>query len=338
MEIQKKFWMGDFLFEERYSDVLQDFLVLGEKHGFTVVKSEDSPYAICMLNYNLRDIITLVSRFLSKNVPKFQLVTEPSVTLPLFHYKKFWNAVFLRRYVLGAVALGTWEWQKPQRIIRNDSAWSGYRNKCAVIVNSNKVSYARGELYFLRREVVSSNSSIFVYGSGWDITSTSILLKAFIEFFRCLPAPHLLKLSQRRLLKKPVNYGGTVKDKVKCMSQFEVALVIENSLELVTEKIHDAWFAGCFPVYVGPNLSGLEVPDNVYIQVEPDSEKVKEAIDRALATIDFVKYRKNLNDWLSGETYRQRFQEDIVWKRLFTDMKNALRSQKFVKHSHDNAY
>lgn len=323
-----RLWLGDFLFDSNNSDVLRDFRELGEKNGFLVVKSTETFDAVFLLNYRIKDLLTLLLKFRSRETPKFQLVTEPSVTLPLFRYENLWRRLFHKRYVLGVAASGIRGWQKPQNTRNIQSTISKDRLQSAVIVNSNKFSFVREEFYTLRRRIAARSNLLFVFGSGWDQSLSFLLRKTLVEFLRALVVPHALQMNQGNILKKPINFKGVALDKLACMSQFEVALIIENSPELLTEKIHDAWFAGCFPIYVGPDLNRFDIPQDLYLQVQPSVNLIDTAIKSVLSTTNFAKFRKSLAQWLSSNSYRLNFDEEVVWSQMFVDLRNELRSYK----------
>jgi glycosyltransferase involved in cell wall biosynthesis len=65
--------------------------------------------------------------------------------------------------------------------------------------------------------------------------------------------------------------------------RFNFALIVENcnATNYVSEKIYDAWVAGCIPIYNGNN-DKINLPKNCYIDIKDfeDIEKVKEYIDK----------------------------------------------------------
>jgi hypothetical protein len=87
-------------------------------------------------------------------------------------------------------------------------------------------------------------------------------------------------------------------------SQNKVAPVVENSEELMTEKLFDAWFYGCIPVYVWPDLAPLGFPSSLFIRckrstVAEVSARITEAIN-----IDHGVYLRNLQVFLADRETR----------------------------------
>jgi hypothetical protein len=62
------------------------------------------------------------------------------------------------------------------------------------------------------------------------------------------------------------------------MNQYRFSLIIENSLDYVSEKLFDAIQFGTVPIYVGPQLSEFGIPNEVAIQCEPSEVQVADKI------------------------------------------------------------
>jgi len=80
--------------------------------------------------------------------------------------------------------------------------------------------------------------------------------------------------------------------------RFNFALIIENNnaKNYVSEKIYDAWIAGCIPIYHGNN-NKISLPKNCYIDIKDyeSIDKVKEYIDK-LNKSDIDKYYENIQN------------------------------------------
>ena len=150
------------------------------------------------------------------------------------------------------------------------------RQNKVVMIAANKFSFMKSELYSLRRLYLKRNSEIIdVYGEGWDSNLYVIkalsksLLRYFLSSSKSLPS---LKLN---LFVKPRNYLGVALDK-SILSEYKYSLVMENEASYVSEKLFDALVYGCIPIYVGPNLEELGIPQNVAFKIE---SKSTEALD-----------------------------------------------------------
>jgi hypothetical protein len=61
-----------------------------------------------------------------------------------------------------------------------------------------------------------------------------------------------------------------VDDKQEFLAQIKIAIVIENSLDYVSEKLFDCLRSGTVPLYIGPNLEDFGIPRTVTLETLPD--------------------------------------------------------------------
>ena len=305
-----KIWFGDYLFRPGFSDVRQDFETLGGQLGFSICSSREAPDAICLVNFFLKDVLSLILLpDLRKVRRRMHLVTEPSVTLPALQWTFFWNLLGLKRVTLGAGRLGK-RTEKPHRCvsITTDSP----RRKRAALVNGNKFSWVSGELYSLRRRLIAVDANLDVFGSNWELSRIERVKTNLIELLRALVTPSRVRFGARDAFLRPPNLMGPVDDKLKALAEYKVCVVIENSFELVTEKLIDAWMAGCIPVYVGPNLQSIKIPKSTYVYSEPSVDSVQAAIKKALE-IDSEIFNQSLQEWLWSPHFTERWSYEAAW-------------------------
>lgn len=144
------------------------------------------------------------------------------------------------------------------------------RNKDTVLINSDKISFIKGEMYSLRKKIVCS-LPIVLYGKNWNKEfpyKIRRFLFAFKKVFRQSIVARRILFDLRvfvkngiYLFRKPQDYRGAVLDK-SILTLSEFSLVIENELTYVSEKLFDVISAGCIPIYIGPDLKlfGLDLP------------------------------------------------------------------------------
>jgi hypothetical protein len=175
-----------------------------------------------------------------------------------------------------------------------------------VLVNADKWSYVRGQHYWLRAAVSSQLENVDVFGFGWDRSFFVRFAHRAFELWRTAASrarPQFQGIT--KILAKPKSYKGSIPDKNSAMKNYKVALVVENSSEFLTEKLFDAWFAGCIPVYVGPPVGTFGIPENLVFQVKrPSVSEVSISIDAALAA-DWETYQHNLKDFLASEAAQE---------------------------------
>lgn len=169
----------------------------------------------------------------------------------------------------------------------------------AVAVSARKYSFVAGELYSLRAKAYSEMATIDLFGVGWDRPVGLDLLKVGREL--------QIAITQARgsvsfetfsyLFRRPLNYKGAASNKLLSMSQYKVALVIENSPEYMSEKLMDSLLAGNIPVYVGPPVHGYGIPSELIVSALPNLKSVQRAMAHAQA-MDYGKWKVAAGRWL----------------------------------------
>jgi hypothetical protein len=174
------------------------------------------------------------------------------------------------------------------------------REAKVVVVNADKWSFVPGQLYWLRAAMAEKRDDVVVYGHGWDRNMFVRLAHRAFELVRTIRSGVLPNIKGSRFLAaSPRKYMGVSEDKVETMRKYKVALVIENSTELMTEKLFDAWFAGCIPVYLGPPLEKFGIPESIIIRCQDSTlTALNLAIDKALDAEQEV-FTKGISEFLN---------------------------------------
>jgi hypothetical protein len=195
----------------------------------------------------------------------------------------------------------------------------------AVMVQGNKFSARKGELYSLRRRVIVNLGpiSLDLFGTNWNKGfnfdwwhwSRSVINSKFSE------------LSTRSFFgigKKYSNYFGVTNDKNKTLSKYKIAVVIENSADFISEKLFDSIRSGCVSVYVGPNLEKFGIPKGSAIQVDAKHEVVSSMVRSLLGKSDkeLEKIARNQRDNLMKVS--QEWNNTLVLSKLASDMVDIL--------------
>jgi hypothetical protein len=183
----------------------------------------------------------------------------------------------------------------------------------ASLIAANKRSAERGCLYQLRRRVVSISNAedldLVVVGQGWTASVGRQLnsgLRATVKTLRSGGLPKLgMALSDLSL--SPNHGVGWIPSKADALSMAPVSLVIENSMDYVSEKLIDALICGVTPIYVGPPLEDFDIPSEVAIQVPPSAGLIVEAA-RGVTLSERQKIFEASRKWLvSGTAQRHEF-------------------------------
>jgi hypothetical protein len=185
-----------------------------------------------------------------------------------------------------------------------------------VLIQSAKYSFVKGQLYGLRIRLASTDERIDVYGYGWTEHSWRTWARLAVELVRAIKGGAKLDLSTfKTAFGRPLSYLGPVESKNVAMAKFKVAVVIENSQEYMSEKLFDAFFARCIPVYVGAELEPFGIPDSLYVRASPSQESVSEAISFALS-MDYESWRSKVDAFLEDPQTREKWDGKSATRRI----------------------
>jgi hypothetical protein len=172
------------------------------------------------------------------------------------------------------------------------------RSDKIVLVNRNLLCLRKGELYSLRRAAIYGIKDIALYGHGWNINIFRKIKIILIEVNNIRLNPSRLKIKANlNFLYNSKKYLGAPTDKILCMSGYKYALIIENSLEYMSEKLFDALVAGCIPIYVGIDPEKFGIPNNLVFWAQPTIPSISNALLLA-RKIDYNKWKVLCRNWL----------------------------------------
>lgn len=240
-------------------------------------------------------------------VPKNQTIlvrNEPKVVCPANYQanniSKFGKVIDVGRPEAGPSRATRWPQNWPTHVSKASEGLYENSSKL-VMVNADKLSFVKGEMYTLRRASMHS-LPVDTFGIGWDnsfLKKSKILLGEFLIALASRRFPHLP--SAKGWFSKPQNFKGKVTDKISTMEKYKYALVIENECSFVSEKLFDALFAGCIPVYVGGDLRSLNMPHGLVFKADPSIDGLITAFARAKQA-DYAEWSKLRDNYLSDPT------------------------------------
>jgi len=224
----------------------------------------------------------------NSNVPKhrmFLILWEPKINDYKRHSKKVlnnygiiwspsldWANKFKTRYF-------NWpqlELNQQFEILDN---WNKRQNK-AVMILANKFSATKGELYTLRRQLAvrtAKKQTMDLYGAKWNLKKTYSYRHYFGSLVRT--PIYLISIKSFRYLGKfQKNYHGLSLDKFVTANAYRIVVVLENSMDYISEKLFDAFASNAIVIYVGPRISRYGIPDAAAIQISPNSNKINKEI------------------------------------------------------------
>lgn len=241
-------------------------------------------------------------------------MTEPSITLP--RNSRLWKGHTLvaakRLDGVGGIEF-PWINSPDPRVDHQLLGWHERKTQF-IMVAANKFSFVKGELYSLRRSVfMRKRSMVVVVGDRWNQGAVLAAKTITAEFLRALWGKAAIGLPGVASFLRLSGIKGVkpVSDKFSAMREFKYALVIENSLQIRTEKLFDAIEAGAIPVYVGPRLED-GIPESLYVHAGPSVEEIGAAMDNISELVDFESWSIQRRQWLSSECYALGADERLV--------------------------
>lgn len=198
------------------------------------------------------------------------------------------------------------------------------RSEAVVLVCGNKLSFIKGETYSLRRECIYSLPDLDLYGARWNFDLFHRLLTFAEEMRLAIMSGNLPRLSNSRgWLKWPSNWKGATTSKLDTLSRYKYSLAIENSTGYLSEKIFDAFFARCIPIYVGPDVDKFGIPANLVVQVEPTLNSIERGIELAKA-MDYEQWLASLNSWLMSDEVFNKWSATNVYDAIVSEIANFI--------------
>jgi hypothetical protein len=236
-------------------------------------------------------------------IPSIAIVLEPRVTTKISaekYLQSFTKVLAPTSAVKGFVAI-PWPNEAPKKPFHSNTVEE--RKSMFCMIAADKFSWIEGELYSLRRSAVRLES-VEAFGTGWNIGHARRCAIAAKEFSLMLQTGDLFPTTFRQqwtffttLQNKKI---GSIENKSMTYAEFNFALVIENSMELQSEKLFDALMSKCIPVYVGPPNLGGRIPEELFFRSEPSLLGIKDAMERA-RKVNFKKWLGLLSEWYVSE-------------------------------------
>jgi hypothetical protein len=242
--------------------------------------------------------------------------SEPPMVLPSL-YKKGNLANFVKIISVGSDPLKYKNTVFGPQILKAKIDKNNKRHeKRIAIINSDLLSLYKGELYSLRRKVSTKIPNIDLYGRGWNKNLVNKFKTLLLEVLKFLKMPMKLRISGLRFyFRKSFNYLGEVEDKNTVLSRYKYSIVIENSLNYVSEKIFDSLVAGCIPIYIGPPVSNFGIPKEFVIECKPNIESIREGLDMARA-LNYLEWQQNLKLWINDKKTISSWDESTYLLRI----------------------
>lgn len=253
------------------------------------------------------------------------ILMEPPVVLPSNgiqdNFKDF-DLVFELGRLKDDVPQGHIALPWPQQLAIHGDIHNENRTKECAMVCGNKFSFIPGELYSLRRKIIRRlTRKVDLFGTGWESKrSTNLLNVLKAASFAILNGRFSLISFSALILSKPRNFLGQPKNKLATLQNYESSIVIENWEKCFTEKLFDALKAGCLPIYIGPPLEKIGIPEGFAIQAPSQYSKLVHLISNSTHKLEGSK-RKDIESWLCSS------QNPHLYKNVASEIVKHLESK-----------
>lgn len=283
------------------------FTSVASQLGFERVFSlSEIPDIVVCIDFRRKDL-SVIRSAKKLNIPVVLILAEPSVVIPE-HANESILGEFDRLLQVGRASNSALvPWPQSWRDVQTDLN----RLSAPVLINADKWSFIKGNNYWLRSAIIQDSPILDLYGPGWSRPQFIRLAHRIYDLLRAVKSR--TKITFRGiefLLIRPRNYRGEASDKIDVMSKYKVALVIENSNEYLSEKLFDAWFAGCIPVYVGPDTSKFGLSDSLVVKSGATVSELQGAIKTAMEMNHEV-FLKNLEKFITSES-AQKWRSELI--------------------------
>jgi alpha(1,3/1,4) fucosyltransferase len=176
---------------------------------------------------------------------------------------------------------------------------------CCMIVG-NKDSKHQNELYSERKKLIkwfeaNQPDDFDLYGVGWNEYRFKEI-KPIRAFNRI---PFLKNIMFRCFGEKHPSYKGKAVSKFKTMQDYRFAVCYENIRSIsgyITEKMLDAMFAGCVPIYWGADNVIQHIPKECFID-KRDFQTYEELYQfmRGMNKTTYLKYLNEIEKFLNSD-------------------------------------
>jgi len=193
------------------------------------------------------------------------------------------------------------------------------RSKNVVMLASNKFSPCVNSGYSIRRKIArigADKNKLEIYGMYWK-SSLFHKLHIFLAMFKFnLLSGYIprFKLEQFGRIRS-VNIMGESVSKLELLDDSKFSLVVENSDECITEKLFDAFFLGVIPIYIGPKIGELGIPEETFIQIDWDLSNFS-SVFTSLNELDVESYLDAIGTFISSDNFWSKWHEDSVYNDI----------------------
>jgi len=198
------------------------------------------------------------------------------------------------------------------------SSWLNRSIKISMVA-ANKVSPNQSQNYSIRRNLAKGlpKDVLHVYGALWnDSLYAKIRHRGAVAAFslRQCYFPNINSI-YGNLFSTYSTAHGPIQDKHQKLIESQFSLVIENSNSYVSEKLFDAIVDGSIPIYVGPKLSKLGLPEDIVIASTGDPTEILQIIS-GIRKNDVEHILDQGKKFLNSELFKSKWTEIGVYSNI----------------------
>lgn len=294
--------------DERYADPIRQFKKIGQSYGIDMAGTTKANYKEADTFFfwdHPRENDKVFEYAIKSNKKLFLIATEPEIINPM-NYNIRNKDIFTKIFTWKDSLIDNIKFFKIPPItfsFPKDISFVPFneRKNCVIIATINKVCNYPGELYSKRLETVE-----------WFEKNHPDDLDFFGRDTRFNDINHS-------------NYKGNIKNKLSVLNQYKTCICYENNSSTdegyITEKIFDAFFCRCIPVYWGLTSSKQVIPKECYIdRCEFDTHEELYDFIKNIDEQQYNKYVEAINTFLESEfakSYNENTLSKIILKECF---------------------
>ncbi len=198
------------------------------------------------------------------------------------------------------------------------------KEKLCCLIVGNKDSDHPNELYSERKKAIrwfekNHPDDFDLYGAGWN--------EYRFKGVKPIRAFNKISIAKKIMFKYfgeyYPSYRGKIENKFNIMQSYKFAICYENIKNVsgyITEKILDAMFAGCVPIYLGADNITDHIPENSFID-KRDFDSYEE-VYRFMKNMDettYMHYLHNIEEFLKshkGYRFSAEYNANVLLKSI----------------------
>jgi hypothetical protein len=247
---------------------------------------------------------------------------EPQVVEPELYDAKYFTNFGLRLSPSDnwACKIGGMSFPWPQAKIDDPPSYETWsqRENAIVIIQANKFSGHKDAKYRLRRKVIwklGIKGLLVLYGKDWQSNELLNFRRWFANARRHKFTD--FSFNPGGLSQPPAKiFKGEINSKFAAYEKYQIALVIENSLDYVSEKLFDAVSAGCLTVYVGQKSTTYLNDTPKEVLPYPSLKEITRAIQDLLNLTNIQRYTM----FMRQHSNLKKYENEVLNVNVFSNL------------------